>query len=368
MFQQLRLENFRGLRELTLTGLGRVNLLVGANNCGKTSVLEAIHILAARDQPWALWQHLIRRGETRDGEDEIEVEVAHIVHGHEIQLGSSFSVSGTYNDHERRVTATFVARPPKKRKPEVIVSDSAREPSLPAIALDLKWSEGQSVSKVQMQLTRNWGLSAEALNNSVGPRRFVPRRVSGEIAPTLFITTEGLTREAVVELFDETVLTPEEAVVLEALHTIEPSIERIATVGSSRMRMYGHSRGGIAILAKGKRIPIGTMGDGIWRLLGIAVALVRSQGGILLVDEIDTGLHYSVLVKMWTLVLAVAKRLDVQVFATTHSRDCYEALADVTKEGQHDVSLQRIEHGKTRAIPFGEAEIRQAALRGIEVR
>lgn len=117
-----------------------------------------------------------------------------------------------------------------------------------------------------------------------------------------------------------------------------------------------------------QRVPIGSMGDGIWRLLGIALALVRAEGGILLVDEIDTGLHYSVLVDMWNLVFETAKRLDVQVFATTHSRDCYEALAAVAQKGRHDISLQRIERGKPLAVAFTESEIREAAARGIEVR
>jgi hypothetical protein len=71
---------------------------------------------------------------------------------------------------------------------------------------------------------------------------------------------------------------------------------------------------------------------------------------------------------MWRLVSETAKRLDVQVFATTHSRDCYEALATIAVPDQHTVSLQRIERGRPDAVAFTEAEIREAAERGIEVR
>lgn len=122
------------------------------------------------------------------------------------------------------------------------------------------------------------------------------------------------------------------------------------------------------MMVAGQRIPVGSMGDGIWRLLGITLAMVQARGGVLLVDEIDTGLHYSVLVDMWRLVLETARSLDVQVFATTHSRDCYEALAAVTEPGRTEISLQRIERGKVEAIAFTELEIRQAADRGLEVR
>lgn len=67
-------------------------------------------------------------------------------------------------------------------------------------------------------------------------------------------------------------------------------------------------------------------------------------------------------------MLATASTLDVQVFATTHSRDCYEALAAVTEDDRDQISLQRIERGKVQAIGFTEAEIKQAAGRGLEVR
>ncbi|ETX02887.1 MAG: hypothetical protein ETSY2_34620 [Candidatus Entotheonella gemina] len=57
-------------------------------------------------------------------------------------------------------------------------------------------------------------------------------------------------------------------------------------------------------------------------MLGLILVLVRSQDGVVLIDEIDTGLHFTVLSNMWKLVYETAKRLNVQVFATTHSNDC----------------------------------------------
>ena len=73
MFRQIHIKNFRALREFGMTGLGRVNLLVGTNNCGKTSVLEAIHILSVPGSPNPLWSTLLRRGETRDDIEGVEI-------------------------------------------------------------------------------------------------------------------------------------------------------------------------------------------------------------------------------------------------------------------------------------------------------
>jgi AAA15 family ATPase/GTPase len=80
------------------------------------------------------------------------------------------------------------------------------------------------------------------------------------------------------------------------------------------------------------------MGDGMVRLFNLALALVNSKGGILLVDEIENGLHYSIHEKLWELVFKTARDLDVQVFATTHSWDCIEAFQraaceDTSSEG-----------------------------------
>ena len=88
-------------------------------------------------------------------------------------------------------------------------------------------------------------------------------------------------------------------------------------------------------------------------------------------DEIDTGLHYTVMENMWKLVNQTAKKHNIQVFATTHSRDCFESLATVCRDGVSDsseVTIQRLERGKSRSIAYTEQEIIAAAQRGMEVR
>ena len=62
------------------------------------------------------------------------------------------------------------------------------------------------------------------------------------------------------------------------------------------------------------------------RALGISLALVNVKDGILLIDEFENGLYYSVQPELWQFIFRVARRLNVQVFATTHSWDCIEAF------------------------------------------
>jgi len=340
--------------------LGRVNLLVGTNNCGKTSVLEAISILVEQGSWDPLWRSLSRRGETHNNEEELDI--AHLFHGHSVTPGALFTIDGRNGEGGRRIEVLIRERGPKDQVHHHRSgrwSENEEDMFMGPSYLSMTSTRDSVAQEFQYPISRRGGISN------------VPYMLSQELhdgeAAVLFVTTEALSREQVSFFLEEAMLTPEEDTLLAALRTIEPGIERIAPVGARR-DFPGRAHGGVAVKLAGQRVPIGNLGDGIWRLLGIALALVKARGGVLLVDEIDTGLHYSVLERMWRLVHETAKRLDVQVFATTHSRDCYESLAAIAQPTGHDVTIQRIERGKPLAVAFSEAEIVQAAQRGIEVR
>ena len=238
-------------------------------------------------------------------------------------------------------------------------------------ALNLSWKISQTGADANttLDLTRRGAIAFD------GTRRLL-RSIASPTAPIRFITAASLMPDAVVELFEQVVLTPDEDFVIEALRVIEPSIERIATSGTERrvgsFNRVG-DRGGLLVRCVGvrDRIPIGSMGDGIWRILGLALTLARTAGGILLIDEIDTGLHYSVMGRMWKLIHETAKKHNIQVFATTHSRDCVESLAAVCRDDiseNSEVTIQRVERAATRSVAYTEQEIIAVADRGMEVR
>jgi predicted ATPase len=181
--------------------------------------------------------------------------------------------------------------------------------------------------------------------------------------------------EVVSKLFDDIVLTPEEDMVTAALRLIDPSVERIASAGLEKTpsAMRYSPRGGIFVRLQDvkDRVPIGSLGDGVWRLLGLALFVAQCSDGILLVDDIDTGLHHTVMSSMWKFIHSAAENRNVQVFATTHSRDCYQSLAAVCRDSvsEHsDVTIQRIETGRDAAVAYTEQEIIAAAKHDFEVR
>src|ERR1700674_5159854 len=103
MISSIRVEGYRGFERFEMSGLGRVNLLVGTNNSGKTSVLEAIDLLTSKGDPLSIWNLLWRRGETittifpqgsapdaRGQQQIMEADVSHLFTGHEVHIGSTF--------------------------------------------------------------------------------------------------------------------------------------------------------------------------------------------------------------------------------------------------------------------------------------
>jgi len=118
-------------------------------------------------------------------------------------------------------------------------------------------------------------------------------------------------------------------------------------------------------------MPIRSFGEGALRILGLGLALTNAQNGMLLVDEIESGLHYTVQVELWQLVFQLAKRLNVQVFATTHSDDCVRAFQYVAHESMDiEAEFIRLEiwQGLSKAIVFDEDRLTTAIEGQIEIR
>lgn len=113
------------------------------------------------------------------------------------------------------------------------------------------------------------------------------------------------------------------------------------------------------------------MGDGVNRILGMILSLVSARNGLLLIDEVENGVHYSVQGKLWELIFREAHRLNVQVFATTHSWDCIEAFQQAAQEDEHEeAALVRLNANEDRvsATIFSEQELSVVTRQQIEVR
>lgn len=370
MLETVKIEGFRSFRTFELKKLGRLNLLVGTNNSGKTSILEAIQILCSRTNLEPLAQAMSDRGEYFISEEQgrgREFDIRHLFNGHEIDLDSKFSVSGKNGQKQEQIIVSIKDGTNDSETGAKIVDSQLGNEEIQTLEIKIDWSDGTEREEIGRSLSLEGGLSHDYIRRfrSIG----IPKNSSTR---TQFITSSSLKSSQMIELFDRVVLTPEEKIVTEALKIIEPNIERIASFSSPKFRNPESREGFFVRLSdSNQRVPIGSFGEGTWRMLGLALATTCAKNGFLFVDEIDTGLHFTVMSKMWKLVWETAKRLNVQVFATTHNSDCWTSLASLYQQEESlrdEITIHRIEKGRESSVVFDAREIAVAAEEDIEVR
>ena len=390
LLDSLQVKGFRAFEDLQIPKLGRVNLITGKNNVGKTCLLEALQVYARRGEPNVLQSLLVRRDETYH--------------------------SGNMKPEERAkfladVRHIFYNRPSDEAKWEFVIGELgtpnnkievrlekgtfAEEEGLPIDVLLRLMQESRTLNSGNDSSSWTGEMTSahwkRILSEHIQQRRLIVIEVGGnrfefpfeletfrsrshtdllEGAPNhTFVWTRGLDNVTLSRWWDSIALTNQEADVIRALQTIKSGILRVNFVS----RREGNSER-IPIVQVESRtypIPMKSLGEGINRMFGLALALVSSSNGMLMVDEIETGFHYSVLLDMWRLVFQTARDLNVQVFATTHSKDCIDAFEQAAREDEETEGvLIRLQEkaGKISAVSFDERRLEIATREDIEVR
>jgi predicted ATPase len=375
MINSIDITGYRSLSRLSLDNLGQINLIVGTNNSGKTSILEAIYLLTSSGDPSAIWKIITQRGEqlppdvTPGKQIQQELDISHLFYNHKLSSGSYLSITSN-GDAQRSIDFT-VSEARREDNPALyaqLPQENLTSASLSQLAVTISGTPNP-LAKI-IPLSSRGGFRQEIFQLLVNMAANSPR--VDESHPQ-YISTNSLSIHELVSIFNSISLTKDEDFVLNALRFIEPDIERIATAPISPFVFPGsQTKGGFKAKLKDldQPIPIGSMGDGIWRMLSLAIALTMAKNSVILLDDIDTGFHHTVMDKMWKLVFETSKALNVQVFATTHSNDCVKSVASICnhEDPEHRISLQRIEPGMSETIVYNEAEIIISAEDNIEVR
>jgi AAA15 family ATPase/GTPase len=380
MLQSLKIEGFRGFQNFEMANLGRINLLVGKNNSGKTSILEAIQFLYVQNNLDIFLETISYRGEFSWSESNRTkvFEICHLFPGHEIIPSKEIIIIGSRESHQESVTISVKSIPIQlslfSDKNDDLNNDNIfDDEEWNKLLLSIRWSQSQK--PIELELLANGTLARDSIRRMASLSRISHKIGIDNKIELRFLTPFSLTSSDMAALFDNIVLSPLEDLIIESLKIIEPKIERIASIGSGKYSTANNLgvRGGFLIKIKNhdQPIPIGSLGDGFWRMLGLVLAMVNLENGILLVDEIDSGLHFTVMTDMWKVVWETAKKLNIQVFATTHSQDCWQSLAELITEEKitdNEITIQRIDRDKEKAVSFNTRQIYLASERDIEVR
>ena len=366
--ESITLERFRVFRELTIRGLGRVNLITGKNNTGKSSVLEGLRLLANDATPDVIYDILRHREENIEEAEE---------EGHPTDPDSLFQVSGLFHGF-----------PLLSEVPEPIAISTSGKSSAMSMTMGLDWLSEEFDSDGQYRLVPLGKLEPDGIAALIVEARGTQKahrldhfgRYSRPIHRTRRSGSSNRTRMSCIfvspyggggtgmlgPLWDKIALSDREKYVVEGLHIIDPQISAVSMVGST-------SRKPIAIVRADnieRPVPLRSFGDGLNRLFGIILSLVNARGGLLLVDEFENGLHHTVQVDVWRTIFRLAQTLDIQVFATSHSWDAIEAFQKAAAEAPEEGALIRLARRGEDIIPtvLSEDELAIATRDEIEVR
>lgn len=365
-------KGFRAFKDLRIERLGRVNLVVGKNNVGKTSLLEALQLYAEQGYPPRIWELLSERDQvTRSrafrSADTVELLSALRQLFHDRPSGiraTSVLWLGPIGMPDAKLTISLIWVPRRPLDdPWNKVEDYLTNPGEPGNRDD---SSGDETPGLSIQIGQHHSILYSL--ERISPNRFA--RSDSKVMTCRFVGANGLTKAQVGELWDNIALTDVQRDVIQSLKIIAPGVEGLSLVAEAR----GDVRDRIPIVriaGMNEPIPLRSLGDGMQRMLGIALALVNAKDGILLVDEVENGLHYTILPQLWRLIFETARQLNVQVFATSHSWECLEAFQRAAEEDTESEGLLiRLQLKGKQIIPvlIGENDLGIATRQEIEVR
>ena len=405
MLDSLKVKNFRMLADLEIPKLGNVNLIVGKNNSGKSSLLEALRIYATKGNPRALQEIANSHGELAllvprsDGETE---EVSALPF-RDFFSGREFPAEDTspgiyignvgetdfvrinhalYVDEYEKISTEDGEETSRKRRRMISKDDLGSDALVAEQALAVSLSDVPHLG---------WIPLSEVLSSS-GTRRQAAlifwERFAKEI-PVSVVPTHFLSIDYLAQLWDSILFSPYADEVKASLKILDDDFEDLAFVKTgieeyrndriyrlSRFRVpYSDRTAVVKLRSSSTSIPLSSMGDGMLRVLQLALTVFPSKGGVLLIDEFENGLHWSVQEKIWEMIFTLANDLEIQVFATTHSEDAVKAFSKVASERPEVGVLvklvsKKLPEGrdKTIGVIYDEATLKTATMTETEVR
>jgi predicted ATPase len=181
---------------------------------------------------------------------------------------------------------------------------------------------------------------------------------------SLISAGQPLTAANIAQSFAKLQKSRREDLLVQALRLVDPAIERVEVVMDGGIGIPWVQRAGASL------VPLPLVGDGANRAARLALSLLEVPGGVLLIDEFENGLHYSALEGLWRNLATLAKQYDVQVFATTHSRECVNAAYSAFDDAKdlRVYRLQTMPDSAVKVVEYSGSDISAAFDMNLELR
>lgn len=361
MLHSFTLKNFRCFQKLTLEPLERVNLIAGKNNVGKTSLLEAIFIFINPTNPESLFQVNRLRGLTKITRIEDIEEMKGFFFDQDIDKIIELS-SIEKNNLQRYLKIRF----PESAESQLSIFDRVSDKDNELFqANESLTTEDRSYDTIILDYQDPTSKTGNSRATVTADGRLLRSSRRQKFPLGIYLTTSTRSPREDAERFSNLERVGRQDEVLTTLRLLESRLQRLTLLVVEREPII-HGDIGMSEL-----VPLPLMGEGIGRLLSIILAIANAKGGTILIDEIENGLHYSVLTDVWKALADAARRSDVQIFATTHSQECIRAAHEAFESSeQYDFRYHRLERVKDeiRAVTYDQETLATSDEMNLEMR
>ena len=347
MYDSFAAKHFRGLGDLRVEGFQRVNLITGRNNAGKTSLLEALFIHSGAANVSLPFTIETLRGVTQF-QGALEEAFSSLFTGFDTR--SPIRLEGVDQLGLKRMCELRLVPVPTT----IPSTEAQTSPVQTSYAIEIAFFDPTRPEPVATRATLEKG----QLRLEPSP---IPPSYRG-----YFLSPRSSDHKGIGDRFSELVKTiGEEEKFVTALRVLEPAVKAV--------RLLGHNGVGMVHLDIGLKrfLPLAYTGEGMVRFADVLVAIASSKNGVVLIDEFENGVHYSILDKMWEATAEFADRFNTQVFATTHSLECIRAAHSVFANREYAFRLFRLQREADRSVSakaFSKDAIEAALKTELELR
>ncbi|MCX7974077.1 MAG: AAA family ATPase [Candidatus Aminicenantes bacterium] len=367
MYKSFNISDFRCFENFFIENLDRINLIVGKNNVGKTALLEAIFLHCGAYNP-----ELAFRVNAFRGIESIKIELTgwsetpwdSLFHNFDstrtIEISGENNISGI-----KRLRIKIPRKPAELKKISYFLSKhEARLKEEPNVYKSSPWQiETAKILEFTFEHKNRISTSFMILDQK-------GIRISPFPTPPPFPAFFQASRIKIpfkeeAERFGKLEMDGKQSLLLETLKIIEPRLTRLfILVSGGEPILHGE-------LGTGRPVPLPLMGEGMVKMANIILHIANATNGVVLIDEIDNGLHHSILKKAWEAIADAARTFNTQIFASTHSMDCIIAAHEAFSDSElYDFKLHRLQREGTiiKTITYDRKTLNAAITSELEVR
>ena len=363
----LEIKGFRGIADLSIPRLGRVTLIAGVNGVGKTTLLEAVRVYAARGSYAVLASILGSREELtgildEDGDEVSAPDLESLFFGRQPKADSFISI-GPVED-KRTLSIRFAHGLSQQG---VLFSEGLADIEEPLLSVEFQGATERVLAGHLLRSQRFRRMQGRV-------RRRIQESLVAEPIKCESSGPSVMDNESMARFWDRVALTDYETQAVQALQLVYgKEVERVAMVADEENRVPQRFYRKAVVKMKGQErpVPLKSLGDGAVRIFGTALAIANSQDGFLIIDEAENGIHYTIQPAFWKMVMQSADENNVQVIATTHSWDCIVGFSQAaTQLEKVEGVLFRIDRFDNwmRSVEYNEDDLQVVARQRIEVR